>query len=166
LPNPLSVGTLKNVKDPWRRYLAVACATGLGSGYFPFAPGTAGALVGLVFVAWLDASWWVLTLFSILLFFVGVWSGGAVSQIWKTADPSRVVIDEVVGMMVTMIGIPVSGYFVLLGFILFRIFDIWKPVPANYFEVRLPGGWGIMADDLVAGIYGNVILHLVVRSQL
>lgn len=154
------------MKESYRKILAVSAATGLGSGYFPLAPGTAGALVGLVFVVWLNASWFVLTLFSVLLFFLGVWSSGAVSQIWKKTDPSRVVIDEIVGMMVTMIGIPVTGYFVLLGFLLFRLFDVWKPVPANYFEVRLPRGWGIMADDLMAGIYANILLHLVVRSQI
>ena len=149
-----------------RKFLAISSATGWGSGYFPLAPGTAGALVGLVFVVWLNASWFVLSLFSLALFALGVWSGGAASQIWKKADPSRVVIDEIVGMMVTMIGIPVTGYFVLLGFLLFRLFDVWKPVPANYFEVRLPGGWGIMADDVMAGIYANIILHLVVKAQI
>ena len=154
------------MNEKWRKIIALASATGLGSGYFPFAPGTAGALLGLVFVVWLNASWPVLTLFSIALFFLGVWSSGAASQIWKKADPSRVVIDEIVGMMITMIGIPVTGGYLLLGFLLFRLFDIWKPVPANYFEVYLPKGWGVMADDLMAGIYGNILLHLVVKTQI
>lgn len=152
--------------EKWRKPFAVFIATGFGSGYFPLAPGTAGALVGLVLVVWLNASWTTLLFLSVVLFFLGVWASSAASQIWKKADPSRVVVDEIVGMMTTMIGIPVGGYFVLLGFLLFRLFDVWKPVPANYFEVKLPRGWGIMADDLMAGIYANIILQLVIRTQV
>lgn len=103
---------------------------------------------------------------SVLLCAIGIYVSGVAGQIWKVSDPSKVVIDEIVGMLITMIGIPVTGYYLVLGFLLFRLFDVWKPFPANIFETRFEKGWGVMADDVMAGIYGNIVMHLVVRSQI
>lgn len=151
----------------WKRFLVLFTATGFGSGYFPVAPGTAGSLVGLVFVWGLgNRSLFFSLLVSIVLCAVGVYVSGAAGQIWKVSDPSKVVIDEIVGMLITMIGIPVTGFYLGLGFLLFRLFDVWKPFPANIFETRFEKGWGVMADDVMAGIYGNIVMHLVVRAQL
>ena len=142
-------------------------ATGAFSGYFPVAPGTAGSLVGVLVVWGLRAAPApLLFLLSVALGVFGVWVSGAASKIFRTKDPQKVVIDEIVGMMITMIGIPVTGFTLGLGFLLFRLLDVWKPVPANIFEMRFKNGWGIMLDDVMAGIYANLILHLVVRAQI
>lgn len=151
----------------WKKFLILFLATGFGSGYFPVAPGTAGSVVGLA-MAWAlgNKSFFLILFLSVLLLGIGIYVSGAAGQIWKVSDPSRVVIDEIVGMLVTMIGIPVTGYYLCLGFLLFRLFDVWKPFPANLFEIKFEKGWGVMADDVMAGIYGNIVMHLVVRSQL
>jgi len=142
-------------------------STGAFSGYFPVAPGTAGSLVGALIVWKLqNVSAALLFILSAALLFLGVWAGSKTAKILKQADPSKVVIDEIVGMMITMIGIPVTGFTLGLGFLLFRFLDVWKPFPANYFDKRLKNGWGIMLDDVVAGIYGNIILQLVMRAQI
>ena len=153
-----------------RRSLAVWIATGLGSGYFPLAPGTAGSALGLALVIafrqtsltplWLGVS---LAAFAGLLFFVGVWSAGKAERVFGRVDPSQVVIDEVVGQIITFVATPrVTWTGLLAGFILFRVFDIVKPFPARGAE-RIPGGWGIMMDDLVAGLYSLLVLVILGR---
>jgi len=156
------------VKD--RRSLAIWIATGLGSGYFPLAPGTAGSALGLALVIafrqtsltplWLGVS---LAAFAGLLFFVGVWSAGKAEKVFGRVDPGQVVIDEVVGQIITFVATPrVTWTGLLAGFILFRVFDIVKPFPARGAE-RIPGGWGIMMDDLVAGLYSLLVLVILGR---
>jgi phosphatidylglycerophosphatase A len=140
--------------------VATIVATGFGSGYSPFAPGTAGSAVGalllLPFVgvggAWLLAA-------ACVLFFVGVWAAGLVSRRVGLEDPSIVVVDEIVGIWVTVLGLPLTLPVVLSGFVLFRILDVVKPPPARRLE-RLHGGYGIMADDVMAGLYANVGLRV------
>ena len=102
----------------------------------------------------------------ITLCLIGVWLSAVASHIFNYQDPSRVVVDEIVGVMVTMIGMPVTGYWLLAGFLVFRVLDVIKPFPANIFDSRVKGGWGVMMDDVVAGIYGNIILHLMLKAQL
>ena len=156
------------VKD--RRSLAIWIATGLGSGYFPLAPGTAGSALGLALVIafrrtsltplWLGVS---LAAFAGLLFLVGVWSAGKAERVFGRVDPSQVVIDEVVGQIITFVATPrVTWRGLLVGFILFRVFDIVKPFPARGAE-RIPGGWGIMMDDLIAGLYSLLVLVILGR---
>jgi phosphatidylglycerophosphatase A len=143
-----------------RRTLPVWVATVAGVGYFPVVPGTAGSAVGVVLVAALDAiqistAWrFVLqALMIIIIFFLGVWSAGQSEKFFGRTDPGHVVIDEVAGQMVAFLLLPHASWKLLLaGFVLFRVFDISKPFPAGRAE-RLPGGWGIMVDDIVAGIY-------------
>ncbi len=166
---------------PRKPRLAVALATVFGTGYVPKAPGTLGSVVGVALVlatyspwaalALLDAGFDVSTpfghpvpavvMFSVALFFgvalLGVWSASRVAAYEGSKDPQHVVIDEVSGLHLTLLlG---AGTFIwenwkclLLGFILFRVFDIWKPFPVRQAE-KLSGGWGIMADDWVAGVY-------------
>jgi len=147
------------VAEP-RRGPAVWIATCGGVGYFPMAPGTAGSVVGLVLVLilaqvplpplWLSG---VLALVAIGIFFLGVWSAGVAERHFGRVDPGPVVIDEVLGQVITFLARPDPSWkWLLAGFVLFRIFDIIKPFPARQAE-RLPGGWGIMTDDLVAGLY-------------
>jgi phosphatidylglycerophosphatase A len=154
-----------------RGSLSTWIATGLGAGYFPVAPGTAGSAVGLVLVialrqAGLDPVRWAvcLTATSGLLFVLGVWSAGKAEKVFARVDPGQVVIDEVVGQIITFIATPgVTWRGLIAGFILFRVFDIIKPFPARRAE-RFPGGWGIMLDDVVAGLYS--LLALVILGRL
>jgi len=154
-----------------RSSLSIWIATGLGAGYFPVAPGTAGSAVGLVLVialrqAALDPVRWAVCLAAIsgLLFVLGVWSGGKAEKVFARVDPGQVVIDEVVGQIITFIATPrVTWMGLIAGFILFRAFDIVKPFPARRAE-RFPGGWGIMLDDVVAGLYS--LMALVILGRL
>jgi phosphatidylglycerophosphatase A len=151
------------VKEP--RSLSIWIATGLGAGYSPFAPGTAGSVLALLLVVAfrqtsLSPRWWTVSLaaLALALFAVGVWSAGRAEKVFRRVDPGQVVIDEVVGQMITFVATPRVGWVgFLIGFVLFRVFDIVKPFPARRAE-HLPGGWGIMLDDVVAGFYSLVVL--------
>ena len=141
--------------------LAVFVATFGYAGYFPVAPGTIGSLAGLLVYILV---WWakspVLELTAIgLLFAAGVWAGTVAERYFGGIDPGPIVIDEVVGMLITLLFIPVGWPGALLGFFLFRIFDVIKPYPAGRLE-RLHGGLGVMADDAMAAVYANVSLRL------
>ena len=142
-------------------------ATGFGSGYSPIAPGTAGALLAMLI-------WWgysllfshcisipVLTFIVIVVFtFAGVWSSSVVEQYWGV-DPSRVVVDEMVGTWIALLAVPEGAHwgYMLAAFVLFRFFDIVKPLGVRKME-SLPSGFGIMADDILAGIYGFIVIYL------
>jgi phosphatidylglycerophosphatase A len=167
----------------------LAIATGLGIGYFPVAPGTGGALEGVAITfgilrvanKWVPATpapqhiWaanapmasffanqlWA----SILIAAFGLVAASRAAIYLRAKDPQNIVIDEVSGQMIAYLGIVSAGpilnswKYLLLGFILFRVFDIWKPFPARRAE-DLRGGWGIMADDWIAGIYAAILLWL------
>jgi len=143
-----------------RRTPAVWIATVGGAGYFPVAPGTIGSAVGMGLVAALNATdlipvWRnsLLCVVIVLVFFLGVWAAGQAEKFFGKIDPGHVVIDEMAGQMVTFLLAPNASWKILLaGFGLFRLFDVVKPFPARRAE-RLPGGWGIMIDDLIAGTY-------------
>lgn len=136
-------------------------------GRFPVAPGTAGSVVGVVVAALIGrlplgrmALWATLAGASVLLYFVGVWAAGGAERAFESVDPGPVVIDEVVGQMVTFLVRPAAGWAWLIGgFLLFRFFDVLKPFPARRSE-HLPGGWGIMTDDVAAGVYSAAALFL------
>ena len=138
-------------------------------GYVPFAQGTFGSLWGAVayLVVYLSGMvfspvpvMWIFFALTVVVYFVGVWSAGVCERIWGH-DPGRVVIDEVAGMLVTMLFLPVAVDTVAIGFVLFRAFDIFKPQPVRLCE-RLPRGWGIMTDDIVAGVYANLSLRIII----
>jgi phosphatidylglycerophosphatase A len=141
----------------------VLVATAGYAGYFPFAPGTVGSAVGLVlfaFVRWARSP--VLELGVVVaLAVIGVWAAGAAERHFGLTDPGYVVVDEVAGMLLTLLAVPVSWAGVLVGFLVFRALDIIKPLGARQAE-RLPGGYGVMIDDLVAGLYGNVAMRVLV----
>ena len=148
-----------------RRSPAVWIGTVAGAGYFPYAPGTVGSAVGIGLVAAIGAipvaqAWRaiLLGLGAGAVFAVGVWSAGRCEKFFGRMDPGQVVIDEVVGQAVAFLLAPHTSWKLLLaGFALFRLFDITKPFPASRAE-RLPAGWGIMVDDVVAGIYAMVVM--------
>ena len=141
--------------------LALLLATSLGLGKIPWAPGTWGSGLG-VLLYWITASWplWGKTLFFLGLTFTGLSVSERVSRILEQKDPSLIVIDEVAGAYLTLLGHPVKGIYSCLGFLFFRLFDIWKPWPVRWAE-RLSGGLGIMADDIIAGILGSLLLLLI-----
>jgi len=145
--------------------LAVFLATAGYSGYFPIAPGTVGSAVGLVLYAamrWLDPPYFAAAELAVMvcLFVAGVWAGTTAERYFGGIDPGPIVLDEVVGMLLTLAFIPVGVTGAVAGFFLFRIFDVIKPFPARRFEA-LHGGLGVMADDAMAAVYANVSLRLV-----
>src|SRR5437773_11856813 len=128
------------------RFVALALATAAGIGYIPVAPGTCGSIAGLL-VWWLLPGSPAIQLTVIAaLFLLGSWSGSVAERHFGTTDPGPVVIDEVMGTIVTLFMNPVGWIGATVGFLLFRASDIVKPYPANRLE-HLPGGRGIMADD-------------------
>lgn len=140
--------------------IALAISTTLGIGYVSFAPGTFGSAAGLVLWALMPASPIAQAAAIVLIFAVGAWSGSVAEQHFQRTDPGQVVIDEVLGMLITLFLNPVGWAGAALGFLLFRAADIVKPYPANRLE-RLPGGIGIMADDAMAAVYANVALRVI-----
>ena len=141
--------------------LAVFVATVGYCGYFPFAPGTVGSAAGLVFylLVWWTGSPIVEVGLIAALFAVGVWAGTTAERYFGGVDPGPIVLDEVVGMLITLAFIPVGWSGALAGFFLFRIYDIIKPYPAGRLEA-LHGGLGVMADDAMAAVYANLSLRL------
>lgn len=135
-------------------------------GYFPIVPGTAGSAVGVVLIVVLHrlrAHQWAscVAILSAVIYVLGVWAAGRAEKTFGVTDPGHVVIDEVAGQCLTFILQPAGGWMWLVGgFVLFRVFDVLKPFPSRRSE-HLPGGWGIMTDDMVAGGYSAVALLLV-----
>jgi len=140
---------------------ALILGTWFGSGLMPFASGTFGTLAAAPLVA-LSAIFSPLSsaLFLMLMIPIAIWASQVVHELLHKVDPSEVVIDEVAGFLVTMLWIPLSWGTLLAGFLLFRLFDIWKPWPAGPAE-KLHGGLGIVMDDLVAGLYANLGLRII-----
>jgi phosphatidylglycerophosphatase A len=142
-------------------------ATGFYSGYLPKAPGTWGSLVGLLLFFLLHTLNLQIYLAVVAaIFVIGTFAAGEAEKIMDRKDPGLVVIDEIVGILITMIAIPATPLAMALGFILFRIFDIWKPFPIRLIDQRFHGGLGIMLDDIVAGIFSLIILQLIIRFIL
>jgi phosphatidylglycerophosphatase A len=133
-------------------------ATALGVGYVRFASGTFGSVVGLGVWAVMPASAKMQAVTIVLLFAVGSWSGSVAERHFGRTDPSEVVFDEVVGMLITLFLNPVGWIGAIVGFLLFRVSDIVKPFPADRLE-HLHGGIGVMADDAMAAIYANLALR-------
>jgi len=144
--------------------LIILIATGFYSGYLPKAPGTWGSLVGLLLFLLLHKLSLPVYLAVVAgLFIVGSFAAGETEKILDNKDPAVVVIDEIVGILVALIAIPVTPLNLALGFILFRIFDIAKPFPIRFVDQRFHGGLGIMLDDVVAGIYTLFVLQIAAR---
>ncbi len=132
-------------------------SSGFYSGYAPFASGTVGTLVGIAVYILLNKL--PLTLYGILtaaIIFFGVWLCSRAEVILGKKDSGIIVIDEIAGFLVTMFALPKTGAAILGGFLLFRIYDVFKPFPIRRIDLHVPGGWGVMLDDVLAGVYANL----------
>lgn len=142
-------------------------ATGFGSGYAPIAPGTAGALLACLllgayvhFIGHTDSLAFQIgfILITIVLTVLGAYATKQLQAEWGE-DPSKVVVDEMIGVWIALFFVPLTFQNILIGFILFRIFDIWKPLGIRSLE-SIKDGWGVMLDDVLAGVYANILLQI------
>lgn len=146
--------------------IAKLIATFFYVGYFPYAPGTLGTLAAVplyYIVSFLPYYFYIP--FTVIFIILSVWAAGVAEGIFGEKDPGLIVADEVCGYLVTMILIPLTLPNVIIGFFLFRLFDIVKPPPSRQAE-RLNGGLGVVMDDVMAGIYANIVLQIVARVLL
>jgi phosphatidylglycerophosphatase A len=174
---------MKSFEKTAKDYIALALTT-FGVGYLPLAPGTWGSMVGVaiyVFFVWIESfavatylpKGWSETqitawlhfgnLFVFLVFcLAGIWAASRSTVHFKHKDPSQAVVDEVIGQLLTFLFIPFtySWKMILAGFLLFRLFDIWKPYPIDSLQ-GLPSGIGVCADDILAGVYAGLCLSLI-----
>ncbi len=142
--------------------LFVGLATGGYVGFIPFAPGTFGSVLGIPLFYFMS-SLPLPASFSFMIVFIlfSVWVAGQGEKSLKAKDPGCIVIDEIAGMGVTFFAVPFNIYLAIIGFIVFRFFDILKPFPVNYLEKRFTGGLGVVIDDVAAGIMSNMVLQIV-----
>ncbi|MDD5712356.1 MAG: phosphatidylglycerophosphatase A [Smithellaceae bacterium] len=149
---------------PLRPKLNLFLASGFGSGFLPFAPGTFGTVAGIpVYLAFslLKDPAYLIVLAA--LTGAACYIAGEAEKTLGKKDAPAIVIDEIVGLLFTLVMITPTAAHVLTGFLLFRFFDITKIFPAGYVQDKLPGGYGVVADDVVAGIYANIVLQIVTR---
>jgi phosphatidylglycerophosphatase A len=144
-----------------KRHVALFVATGVFVGYIPVASGTFGTLVGIPLVlAFSKLPLAVAASATMAIFILAVWAAGETERQLKLKDPGCIVIDEITGFCITMLAIPFSTITCIVGFVLFRFFDVLKPPPARQMERHLKGGWGVVMDDVVAGIMAHLVLRL------
>jgi phosphatidylglycerophosphatase A len=175
-------------KKTFLDYFALSVTT-FGVGYLPLAPGTWGSMVGVgiyLLLGWLEGfaspgqrtgGWseeqlkaWIHAgnlIAFLLLCLLGIWAASRATKLFKHKDPSQAVVDEVIGQLITFLFIPFNTrwYFVLAGFLLFRLFDIWKPYPIDSLQ-NLPTGIGVCADDILAGVYAGACLSVIYAIAL
>jgi phosphatidylglycerophosphatase A len=143
-------------------YFIVILATGFGAGYSPIASGTAGTLIAIpiyFFISAIPSPIYEITLAA--FFFLSIWISENAEMFFKRKDDGRIVIDEMMGFFITMLWVPKTARFIVIGFFLFRFFDILKPFPIRQLEKKIKGGFGVVLDDVLAGIYANIILRLI-----
>ena len=147
-----------------RKECVVLLATGCYAGYVPLAPGTFGTLVAIPLCYLLSVLGSLEgTLFVVTFTGFAVWISGEAEKVFKKKDSGLIVIDEMAGFLVTLFLIPWSWKNMAIGFFLFRLMDITKPFPIRRLESKWPGGWGVVGDDVLAGVYANVILRFTMR---
>jgi phosphatidylglycerophosphatase A len=143
-------------RDRWILF----CATGCNIGKIPVAPGTFGSLIGLL-LAWCLSGWpigWQ-TLFTISFCGISVWVAHKAERLIGTKDPGMIVIDEIAGILIACLGVALTAASAIIIFILFRLFDVFKPFPVGWLDRHLTGGIGIVADDVAAGILAGIVYH-------
>ena len=144
------------------RRLAILLGTFFYTGFFPFAPGTFSSFAVLLALYFINISDAVIIIgISIILFFIGVFVSFILEKEWGK-DPSRIVIDEAVGMLLSIVFLPRTYLIWGIAFLIFRFFDITKPYPIKSIE-KLKGGWGVMSDDVLAGIYTSILMNIIIR---
>lgn len=137
-------------------------ATGFGVGYSPFAPGTLGTLLAIptyYFLSNIFSPIYEITLIG--FFFLAVWISEKAEIFFGKKDSPKIVIDEMMGFFISMLWVPKAFHFIMISFFLFRFFDILKPFPIRWLERRLEGGYGVVLDDIIAGVYANIILQII-----
>ena len=150
------------MKEKFHLFLSSFCFLG----YAPYASGTVGTMGGVaLYVLWhvFSLSKLVYILGTLFLFFIGVWTSTHAELITRKKDSSIIVIDEVVGYLVTMAFIPLTLPYLIVGFILNRVLDIIKPFPANWAQKKLSRGWAVMMDDVISGFYAYLIMQMIVH---
>jgi len=149
----------------FRERAVLFLATGFFIGTVPFAPGTFGTIIGLpicFLISRLDMLLGVIGAILFILFAIGI--AGAAEKVLKKKDAGEIVIDEIAGLIVTFVGMPFNLKTAIAGFILFRAFDIFKPFPIRFFDKKVAGGPGVVLDDVLAGLYANLILRLAIYT--
>ncbi len=146
-----------------KRITAYGIGTVFGCGYLPLAPGTWGSLAALLTIYFLPVPVIYDLIILMFLFVSGIWSATFIEKDSGKHDASFIVIDEFLGQWITLIYLPQSNMILICGFILFRIFDIFKPLFISRIQ-NLPKGWGIIMDDVLAGIYANILMQLLVMT--
>lgn len=147
----------------FRKRVVLFLATGFFIGHIPFAPGTFGTLIGLPICYLLSRYHIGLSVVFVVVFIgLSITVAAAAEKVLNQKDPAQIVIDEIAGLLVTFVGIPFNLQTAVLGFIIFRVFDILKPMPIRWLDTKVSGGSGIVVDDIVAGIYANLILRLII----
>ena len=162
----ISNPTWNDLANPW-----YCLALGFGSGLTKIAPGTAGTILALILfylLAWASGylsqpfPLWIHATALISITWIATIACEKMSTKLGTHDHGSIVIDEFVGFWLTMLAVPITWYWLLIAFILFRLFDIFKPFPINWIDKNIQGGWGIMIDDLVAAVYSASVLQLII----
>ena len=149
-----------------KKGIARLVATFFYVGYFPYAPGTLGTLAAVpLYYIISGLPYYLYISFTVLFIILSVWASGIAEGIYGEKDPGYIVADEVSGYLVTMALVPLSLTNVVIGFFLFRLFDIVKPPPSRQSE-KLKGGLGVVMDDVVAGVYANILLQIISRLLL
>lgn len=149
----------------WFDVLSLVWSSGLGAGYFPFAPGTFGTLVALPF-AWALSfvqPWWMWVLAVAVFTALTVQTAHRAGQIYGIVDAKYIVADEFAGLFVTVAFLPFTWQTAVAGFFVFRVFDIVKPWPASYFDRQVKNGFGVTFDDVVAGVFARIVLEIFFR---
>ena len=137
--------------------------TVFGAGYFPVAPGTVGALLALPVVILLaNTALWIQITVAVAVTALGVLTADRIAADTGVPDPHEAVIDEFAGILITFIGVALNTWTVIVGFVLFRLFDIWKPGPIRWLDQNVRGGLGVMLDDVAAAILARLVLALLI----
>jgi phosphatidylglycerophosphatase A len=143
-------------------YIVVTFASGFGAGFSPFAPGTVGTAAAIpiyLLFSYMPLFYYIITLIPLYLF--ACWAAGRVEYLTNLHDPGVVVIDEILGYLIAMTAAPKSIYSVIAAFFIFRFFDILKVWPANWVENNMKGGWAVITDDVIAGIYSLAVMQVI-----
>lgn len=158
---------MSNLSPRLLRHPVHFLSLGFGAGLSPVAPGTAGTLAAIpVYLLLAQWTWPVYVLLTLALLAAGIWLCGQTSRELGGKDHPAIVWDEITGFLITMIGVPPEPVAILAGFLLFRLFDILKPWPIRVLDRSIGGGWGIMLDDVLAGLFAMLALRFIVLPNL
>ncbi|MGD8883865.1 MAG: phosphatidylglycerophosphatase A [Desulfobacterales bacterium] len=150
----------------FRERAVLFLATGFFIGTVPFAPGTFGSIIGLPICFLISRLNVLLAVICTILFILfAIWMAAAAEKVLQKKDAGEIVIDDIAGLIVTLVGLPFTLKTAIAGFIIFRAFDILKPFPIRLLEKKVAGGPGVVLDDVLAGLYGNLILRLAIYSM-